>query len=96
MYLCIVIVENTQAQYFDILIRKLYASVLNNTIRSCIKFANINALFLASFSDPVLFFFFFFFFFFFVVFLFVCFSQNNEMEIDSNLPIWKGVFHNNL
>ena len=30
MYKCIVIIENTQAEYFDNLIRKLYTSVLNN------------------------------------------------------------------
>ena len=57
MYKCIVIVENTQAQYFDNLIRKLYASVLKNdntVMHQVCQYARINALFLATFSEPIL------------------------------------------
>ena len=33
MYYCIVIIENTRAQYFDKLVSKLYKSVLKNDNR---------------------------------------------------------------
>ena len=41
-----IIVENTQAQYFDNLTRTSTRVVSTMTLPSCINFANINALFL--------------------------------------------------
>ena len=129
MYYRIVIVENTRAQYFDNLIWKLCASILNNGYTVKHQVSHYNVLFLATFSEFILFLCicvfvcFFFLFFFFVCFflcvffcfvcLFVCFlllflgffcifffffffCQNNKMEIDYNLSIWKGVFHYNF
>ena len=52
MYYRIVIVENIQAQYFDNLTSTGVFSPM--TIWLCIKFANTNALFLATFSEPIL------------------------------------------
>ena len=72
MYYHIVIIENTQAQYFDNLLSKLCASVLNSTVKH--QVSQYNALFLLHSLSLYLF--------------FVCFfCQNIEMEIDSNLPI---------
>ena len=45
----IVIFENTQAQYFDNLTRNS-----TMTVHSCVKFGNINALFLATYTEPIL------------------------------------------
>ena len=44
----LIIVENTQAQYFDNLTRNCMQVFSTMTIHSCIKFANINALFHAT------------------------------------------------
>ena len=54
MYYRIVIVANTWAQYFDNLISKLCASVLNNdnTVKHQVR--QYNALFLATFYEPIL------------------------------------------
>ena len=49
-----IIVENTQAQYFYNLIRNCARVFSTMTIRSFIKFANINALFLATYAEPIL------------------------------------------
>ena len=54
MYYHIVIIENTQAQYFDNLISKLCVSVLNNDNMVKHQVSQYNALFLATFSEPTL------------------------------------------
>ena len=50
----IIIVENTQAQFFDNLSRNCTQVFSAMKIHSGIKFANINALFLAAYSEPIL------------------------------------------
>ena len=54
MNLCIIFVENTQAQYFDNLTRNCTQVFSTMTIYSCIRFANINALFLDTYAESVL------------------------------------------
>ena len=54
MYYCIVIIENTQAQYFDNLISKLCISILSNDNMVKHQVSQFNALFLATFFEPVL------------------------------------------
>ena len=54
---CIVIVENTKAQYFDNLSEICMGVYSPMTMHSCIKFANIqnvNALFLATYAELIL------------------------------------------
>ena len=53
MYYHIVIVENTQAQYFDNLISKFWV-ILNNDNMVMHQVSQYNALFLATFSEPIL------------------------------------------
>ena len=50
----IVIIENTLAQYFDNLISNCMRVFSTMTIWLCIKFKNINALFLATYAEPIL------------------------------------------
>ena len=52
--LCIIIVENTQAQYVDNLTRNCRRVFSTMTIHSCKKVANIKALFLATYTEPIL------------------------------------------
>ena len=54
MYYSIAIIENTQAQYFDNLISKLCGSLLNNDNTVMHQVDQYNALFLATFSAPIL------------------------------------------
>ena len=79
MYYRIVIVENTQEQYFDNLIGKFCVSVLNNDNTVQHQVSQYNELFLV-----------------YILWAYPGFYQNNEMEIDSNLPIWKSAFYYNL
>ena len=53
MYYCTVIIENTQAQYFDNLISNC-SECSQEWLWLCIKFAKINSLFLATFSEHIL------------------------------------------
>ena len=54
MYYHNVIIKNTQAQYFNNLISKLWTSVLNNDNTVKHQVSQYNALFLAAFSEPIL------------------------------------------
>ena len=52
----IIIVENTQAQYFDNLTRnctQVFSTMTFDSV-TCIKFANINTLFLATYAELIL------------------------------------------
>ena len=49
-----IIIENTQAQYFNNLTRNCTRVFSTMTINSCIKFANLNDLLLASYAEPIL------------------------------------------
>ena len=54
MYYCIVIIVNIQTQHFDNLINKLCASVHNNDNTVKHQVSQNNALFLVTFSEPIL------------------------------------------
>ena len=54
MYYRFVIVEMIQTQYFYNLVSNCRRVFWTITLRLCIKFANINALFLATFYEPIL------------------------------------------
>ena len=50
----IIVVESSQAQYFDNLTNNCTRTFSIMTIHSCIKFANTNALFLVTYAEPIL------------------------------------------